>query len=98
MKRFLPRTLFARMVLVLLGGLIVAQFLSLAVHWRERGEFVMRSAGLNSAERIAEIILGGHDHVGEALILGQLFNQPKNGWKVRLRCSLDASRWNCALR
>ena len=56
MKRFLPRTLFARMVLVLLAGLIVAQFLSFAVHWRERGEFIMRTAGLNSAERVAEII------------------------------------------
>ena len=56
MKRFLPRTLFARMVLVLLGGLIAAQFLSFAVHWRERGEFVMRTAGLHSAERVADII------------------------------------------
>ncbi len=56
MKRWLPRTLFARMVLVLLGGLIVAQFLSLAVHWRERGEFMMRAAGMYSAGRVAEII------------------------------------------
>ena len=56
MKRFLPRTLFARMVLVLLGGLIAAQFLSFAVHWRERGEFMMRTAGLHSAERVADII------------------------------------------
>jgi signal transduction histidine kinase len=56
MKRLLPRTLFARMVLVLLGGLLVAQFLSLAVHWRERGEFMLRAAGAHSAERVADII------------------------------------------
>ena len=56
MMRLMPRTLFARMVLVLVGGLIAAQFLSLAVHWRERGEFVMRTAGMYSAERVAEII------------------------------------------
>jgi signal transduction histidine kinase len=56
MMRLMPRTLFARMVLVLAVGLIVAQFLSLAVHWRERGEFMMRTAGVYSAQRIAEII------------------------------------------
>ena len=84
MKRFLPRTLFARMVLVLLGGLIVAQFLSFAVHWRERGEFVMRSAGLNSAERVAEIIklLDATPREERARIVGVLNSPP-------LRISLD---------
>lgn len=56
MSRLLPKSLFARMVLVLLAGLVVAQFLSLAVHWRERGEFMMRTAGYYSAGRVAEII------------------------------------------
>jgi signal transduction histidine kinase len=56
MMRLAPRTLFARMVLVLLGGLIVAQFLSLGVLWRERGEFMVRAAGMYSTERIAEIV------------------------------------------
>ncbi len=54
--RLLPRSLFARMVLILLGGLIVAQLLSFGVHWRERGEFVMRAAGMRSAARIADIV------------------------------------------
>jgi signal transduction histidine kinase len=44
------------MVLVLLAGLIVAQLLSFAVHWRERGEFMTRSMGARSATRIADII------------------------------------------
>ena len=52
--RFLPRSLFARMVLVLLAGLIVAQLLSFAVHWRERGEYMTRSMGMRSAARIAD--------------------------------------------
>ena len=56
MTRLLPRTLYARMVLVLLGGLIAVQLLSFALHWRERGEFAMRTAGMHSAERVAEII------------------------------------------
>jgi hypothetical protein len=54
--RVLPRSLFARMVLVLLGGLVAAQLLSFAIHSRERGEFVMRAAGARSAERIVDII------------------------------------------
>ena len=54
--RLLPQSLFARLVLILLGGLIVAQLLSFAVHWRERGEFITRSMGMRSAARIADII------------------------------------------
>ena len=53
--RLLPRSLFARMVLILLGGLVVAQLLSLAVHWRERGEIIMRAMGMRSAQRIADV-------------------------------------------
>ena len=48
--------LFARMVLVLLAGLIVAQLASFAVHWRERGEYMTRAMGMRSAARIADII------------------------------------------
>ena len=56
MKRLLPRSLFARMVLILLSGLVVAQLLSFAVHWRERGEFISRSLGVRSAQRIGDIV------------------------------------------
>jgi len=86
MNRLLPRSLFARMVLVLLGGLIVAQFLSLAVHWRERGEFIMRTAGMYSAERIAGIIklLDATPPAERARIVGVLTSPP-------LRVALDAN-------
>ena len=78
MMRFAPRTLFARMVLILLGGLVVAQFLSFAVHWRERGEFMMRTAGAYSAERIAEIIklLDATPAAERARIVGVLNSPP----------------------
>jgi signal transduction histidine kinase len=56
MRRLLPQSLFARMMLVLLGGLVVAQLLSFAIHWRERGEFIMRSTGMRSAQRIGDIV------------------------------------------
>ncbi len=78
MSRLLPRTLFARMVLVLVGGLIAAQFLSLAVHWRERGEFMMRTAGMYSAERVAEIIklLDATPAAERARIVGVISSPP----------------------
>jgi signal transduction histidine kinase len=86
MKRLLPRTLFARMVLVLLGGLLVAQFLSLAVHWRERGEFITRTAGVYSAERVADIIrlLDATPAAERARIVG-VINSP------RMRITLAAA-------
>ena len=31
--RLLPRSLFSRMVIILLSGLVLAQFLSFAIHW-----------------------------------------------------------------
>jgi len=53
--RFLPRSLFSRLVLVLLGGLVVAQLLGFAVHMHERGELLSRASGRQSAQRIADI-------------------------------------------
>lgn len=54
--RLAPRSLFARMVLVLLAGLAAAQLASFAIHWRERGEFMARASGARSAQRIADIV------------------------------------------
>jgi signal transduction histidine kinase len=53
--RFLPRSLFSRLVLVLLGGLVIAQLLSFAVHMHERGELLSRASGRQSAQRIADV-------------------------------------------
>ena len=54
--RWLPRSLFSRMVLVLLGGLVVAQLASLAIYWQERGWLMMHTTGMRSAQRIADIV------------------------------------------
>lgn len=54
--RWLPRSLFSRMVLILLGGLVVAQLLSFAIHWQERGQLMMQTSGMRSAQRIADIV------------------------------------------
>ena len=80
-----PRSLFARMVLVLLAGLIVAQLLSFAVHWRERGEYMTRSMGMRSAARIADIIeLLDTIEPAERAKIVNVFSSPP------LRISLDA--------
>jgi signal transduction histidine kinase len=54
--RLLPRSLFSRLVLVLLGGLLVAQILSLAIHAHERGQLLSQASGMQSAQRIADIV------------------------------------------
>ena len=54
--RLLPRSLFSRIVLVLLSGLVIAQLLSLAIHMHERGELLSRASGMQSAQRIADIV------------------------------------------
>ncbi len=54
--RLLPRSLFSRMVLVLLVGLVLAQLASFAIHWHERGELILRTGGMRQAQRIADIV------------------------------------------
>lgn len=54
--RLLPHSLFSRMVIILLSGLVLAQFLSFAIHWQERGQLMLRATGMRSAQRIADIV------------------------------------------
>jgi signal transduction histidine kinase len=52
----LLRTLFSRLVVVMLVVLVIAQILSLAVHMHERGELLSQASGMQSAQRIADIV------------------------------------------
>jgi signal transduction histidine kinase len=54
--RLVPRSLFSRLVLVLLAGLVVAQLVSLAIHMHERGELLSQASGRQSAQRIADVV------------------------------------------
>lgn len=56
MSRWLPRSLFSRLVLVLLTGLVLAQTAGLAIYWRDRDEFAQRAFGMRSVQRIADVI------------------------------------------
>ena len=40
----LPRTLFSRLLIVMLGGLLVAQLASFAIHMHDRGELIAQSS------------------------------------------------------
>ncbi|HSF21394.1 MAG TPA: HAMP domain-containing protein, partial [Burkholderiales bacterium] len=53
--RLVLRSLFSRLVLVLLAGLVVAQLVSVAIHMHERGELLSQASGMQSAQRIADI-------------------------------------------
>ena len=54
--RWLPSTLFGRLVLVLLGGLLLAQLLGAAILLRDRATVLYEASGLAAAQRIAGII------------------------------------------
>jgi signal transduction histidine kinase len=56
LTRLVPRSLFSRLVLVLLGGLLVAQLLSFALHMHERGELLSQASGMQAARRIADVV------------------------------------------
>jgi len=53
--RWLPQSLFGRLVLVLLGGLALAQLATAYINLSERGQLLYRAGGMRLAERIADI-------------------------------------------
>jgi len=51
-----PRSLFSRLVLLLLFGLVMAEAITVLVTTRDRGEAIQQTVGLYSAQRIAGIV------------------------------------------
>lgn len=56
MTKWLPSSLFGRMVLVLVTGLVIAQLLSAAINLAERDSILMQVSGMRSAQRIADAV------------------------------------------
>ncbi|VAW91695.1 sensor histidine kinase [hydrothermal vent metagenome] len=54
--RLLPQSLFGRLALILLSGLLLAQLLSTLLQFHDRGQRLFQASGAQSAERIAEIV------------------------------------------
>lgn len=75
--RMVPRSLFGRLVGVLLTVLVIAQMVTFAIHSQERGELLLRASGAESAQRIADIVrlLQSSDAAGR-LQIARLFAQP----------------------
>ncbi len=54
--RVLPQSLFGRLALILLSGLLLAQLISTLLQFQDRGQRLFQASGTQSAERIAEIV------------------------------------------
>jgi signal transduction histidine kinase len=55
-ERWLPRSLFGRLMLVLASGLLLAQLLSAAINLAERDRLLLRARGTQQAQRIADVV------------------------------------------
>lgn len=53
--RLAPRSLFGRLVAVMLAGLVVAQLVSFYINASERDRILYRSGGMHAAQRIADL-------------------------------------------
>jgi signal transduction histidine kinase len=73
-----PRSLFGRLVIILVIGLIVAQLFSLFIHWRDRGRTLNRIGGTEFAHRIVDTV-GWLDSVAgaERIRLMRRFSDPR---------------------
>lgn len=54
--RLLPRTLFGRLLLLLMSGLILAQFIGIAIQLYDRGQVLHRAVGVHIAQRIGALV------------------------------------------
>ena len=82
----LPRSLFSRMVLVLLGGLVVAQLSSFAIHMHERGELLLSRErhAVGAAHR-------GHRQAARFAVPGRS-GADRRAVSTRRRCSVSHGR------
>lgn len=53
--RWVPRSLSSRLVILFVGGLILAQVISLSILLQDRGEFLARASGMQSVMRVVDI-------------------------------------------
>lgn len=75
--KLLPRSLFSRLVIVFIVGLLVAQGISLAIVLHDRGEFLSRVSGVQSVRRIADtVILFDTVNISERQRLVKLLSSP----------------------
>ncbi|MDN3986401.1 ATP-binding protein [Zwartia vadi] len=77
LRRLLPRSLFSRLVIIFVLGLLVAQAVSLTIVLQDRGEFLSRASGVQSVRRIADtVILFDTVNIQERARLVKLLSSP----------------------
>jgi hypothetical protein len=54
--KLLPKSVFGRLVLVLLGGLLAAQIATIYINLSERDQLLYRSGGMRLAQQISDIV------------------------------------------
>ncbi|HZF22685.1 MAG TPA: hypothetical protein VE030_04360, partial [Burkholderiales bacterium] len=54
--KLLPGSLFGRIALILLGGLVAVQLLTTAIHIAERDDLVVRTVASRAAARIGDVV------------------------------------------
>ncbi len=81
--RGLPSSLFVRMALILLLGLLVAQGLSFWLQWGERATVVSQARGQNFADRMAEVVRA-LEATAPAERSAALATLPYGDWQVTL--------------
>lgn len=76
-RRAWPDSLFGRLLLALIAGLVLAQLVSAAINLRERDQLLARGYGGAAAQRIADVIelLDGLPEADRARV-AQVFRQP----------------------
>ncbi len=86
--RLMPQSLFGRLALILLSGLLLAQLLSTLLQFHDRGQRLFQASGMQSADRIAEIVrLLDDEDFAERQRLIAILNVPP------LKVSLTAPVW-----
>lgn len=56
MRRWLPESLFGRLMLVLVSGLLAAQLVSAVINIAERDRLLLTAGGMQQAQRIADVV------------------------------------------
>jgi len=80
MMRLLPTTLFGRMVLILVAGLIAAQLLATAIFFQERDQLSLRAVSRHSGTHIVDIVkILERLPVGERPIVAEATQRPGFG-------------------
>ncbi len=75
--RWLPKSLFSQLMLVLFAGLLIAQLAGFALHMHERRELLAQASGMQTAQRIADIVhLIDPMNAGERTTIAKVLSVP----------------------